>query len=403
MDERATIRGHPRGERDGAKRGAALFFVMAILGFLGVLGVTTFTVSRVDFHITGNKVAGAQAFYQADAGIQYVKNRLERELVQGRLLSDLTTNINIPPPPGLQFDAVDQMAQLTDTNLYAFSVTGRHRKARATIEAVIRQSLAIDMGLFGDELLYLAPNLDIYSYYSHLVPNPTPANSVGGAVAGSNENLVIRPNTHIDGHYVIGRTPLGAVGSYPAGHPVVEVDRIDPDPLGAVGGFIAARIARARSQNDNAGADAISGTRLQVKNHKTKTLPAGTYYLTHAEVRSHATLNVDTGGGAVTIYLEGGFETWPGCDINVSGNPADFRIFSNSTELIWLRPNNTLKLFIYAPYADVRVWPNAMFCGAIWAKDIDLHPNGDVFIDLTLLEKIKSNRISIVSWKEIRN
>jgi hypothetical protein len=130
---------------------------------------------------------------------------------------------------------------------------------------------------------------------------------------------------------------------------------------------------------------------------------SGNYYLTDVKVRSHATLNIDASSGPVTFYLVGGFQTWPACDINVTGNPGDFRILSDSTELIWLRPNNTIKAFIYSPYAPVRVWPNIDFFGTIWADDTDLHPGGNVYVDLSLLEKIKSNRISIVSWKEVRN
>jgi hypothetical protein len=393
---------HPR--HDWTKRsGSALFLAVALIGFVSLIGFTTFVVSETDFRITNNKVSSAHAFHQADAGIQFVKGTLERELESGQTMSAASTNINIQAPAGLGFDDVDEMAQLSDSNLYAFTVTGRHRGARAKIEAVVKQALAIDLGLFGDQQLYLSPNIDIYSYYSELVPNPTAANSVGGAVAGSNESLVIKPGVTIDGHYVIGETPLGATGTYPMGYPLEEVGRIDPDPMGALGGMIENEILQAQTQNDNNTTSAISGNKLIINNHQTANLSSGNYYLVDIQLKSGSTLNIDASSGPVTFYLEGGAETWPNCIINVAGDPEDFRILSNSTQLIWFRPNNELRMFLYAPYAPVQLWPNGSLYGAVWADNVDLQPNGDIYIDLSLLEKMKSHRIAIVSWKEIRN
>jgi hypothetical protein len=380
-----------------------MYVVMVTLGALSVTGLVSFNVTRTDFRITGNATSAARAFYQADSGIQYVKNRLERDLANGNSLSALSANLDVQPPAGMQFDPVDSLAQLTDPDLYAFSVTGRNREARSTIEAVVRQALALDMGLFGDEVLYMYPNVNVFSYYSYQVSNPVPSDSVGGVKAGSNESLVIRPNTTLDGTFIIGENDFGITGTYSTSHPVEEIGRVDPDPLGAVGGPIAGRISAARSNNDNASVSLISGNQLNIKGKKTATFSAGTYYLTSLAVRSKGTLAVDTSAGPVVIYLEGGFQTWPNCDINVQGNPADFRVFSNSSQMIWLRPKNDIKAFVYAPFAEIRVWPNANFCGVIWGQSVDLHPNGDIYIDLSLLENIRSSRISIVSWKEIRN
>ncbi len=392
---------HPVTDRRG---GSTMYIVVLSLSALSVAGMVSFNATRTDFRITGNATSAAQAFYQADAGIQYVKNRLERDLANGKSLSAMSTSMDIQPPAGMQFDPVDSLAQLTDTNLYAFSVSGRMRDARATIEAVIRQALALDMGLFGNHVLYMYPNVNVYSYYSHLTSTPSPSDSVGGVKAGSNEDLVIRPNTFLDGTFVIGESELGFTGTYPTSHLVEEMGRVDPDPLGAGGGgAIAGRISASKINNNNASESMISGNQLNIKGRKTATLSAGNYYLTSLQIRSKGTLEIDASAGPVNVYLEGGFQTWPGSDINVLGDPADFRVFSNSSQMIWLRPNNTMKAFVYAPFAEIRVWPGADFYGVIWGQNVDLHPNGNIYIDLSLLENIRSSRISIVSWKEIRN
>jgi hypothetical protein len=113
-------------------------------------------------------------------------------------------------------------------------------------------------------------------------------------------------------------------------------------------------------------------------------------------------LTVDASAGPVNLFLEGGFQSDPDCEINVIGDPKDFRIFSASDAMIRVQPNSAFKGFIYAPFAEVELFPNASFYGVIWARMVDLKPGGDVFIDLSILETMYANRITIDSWKEVR-
>lgn len=394
---------HPPNDQTGTRdprSGAVLFFVLALIGFVSLLAFTSFTLCEVDLQTAQNQVRSTRAFMNADGGVSYVKSELEHSLSGGVSFHGLQNSINIQPPVGMTFDPVTQLTQLPDPNLYTFQVTGRDRTAQTTIEATIRQASALTMGVFGDEALYFFPNIDVYSYYSTTTPNPTPADSTGEATVGSNEALAIQPNVHIDGRFYIGANDLGFTGSYPTGYNVEEVGRINPDPLGAIGGDVAALITDSRSNNDNSNATFIDGNdKLRIWN-SSEVLSAGDYHLSSAQLNGD--LDIDTSSGRVNIYLEGGFETWPGSTINVTGNPDDFRIFSNSSDLIWLRPNNDFRGFVYAPIAEIRIWPNGAFYGVIWGEDVDLHPGGDIYVDLSILDKIKSNRILIVAWKEIR-
>ena len=92
----------------------------------------------------------------------------------------------------------------------------------------------------------------------------------------------------------------------------------------------------------------------------------------------------------------------PDCDLNISGAPDSLRIFSVSTEEIWLQPNSTGIFFIYAPQATVQTQPKGETVGVVWADNVVVKPQSDVWIDTSLLNKIKLNRIVIESWKEIR-
>jgi hypothetical protein len=395
----ARIRPKSRPNRD-ACAGAVLFFAVALIAFVGLLGFTSYTLSSMDFQITRNQTGATRAFAAADGGIRYVKSELENRLAAGAELVDLQTSFQVTPPPGMNFDTVNSIEQLPNTNLYTYTVTGRDGAASATIEAVVRQANAMELGIFGNLQLNFSPNVDVYSYRSDVISNPTPADSTGNVVVGSNLELIIQPNVSVDGYYIIGTDESGNVGTYPLGQPVEEVDRIDPDPLGVVGGAAATYFTAVRDSNDNNSASFINGTSLRIWNDA-GTLGPGVYYLTDAVVKGD--LTVDTAGGPVTIFMEGPFDTKPGTNINVTGNPTDFRVFSNSPDTIFFQPNNALRMFLYAPYAEVLIWPNAGFYGVVWGRNVDLHPGGDVYIDMSMLERIKSNRVLLVAWKELRN
>ena len=382
------------------RSGAVLFVAVMLIAFVGLLGFTSYTLSSMDFQITRNQVTAAQAFTAADAGLRFVKSELENRLSDGDEMVDLMSYFQVAPPAGMSFDPVTSFQQLPNTNLYTYTVTGRDGDARASIEAVIRQANALEVGIFGNLLLDFSPNVDVYSYYSDLVSDPTPADSTGQVAVGSNEELTIQPNVSVDGYFVIGTDVDGNIGTYPLGQLVEEIDRIDPDPLGVVGGTAEGYFDAVRLYNNNLTVPFITGTSLRIWN-ASGTLPAGVYHLTDSVVKGD--LNVDTTLGPVTIFLEGAFDTKPGTTINVTGDPTDFRIISNAPDTIFFQPNNALKLFVYAPFAEVKIWPNDSFYGIVWGRDVDLHPGGDVYINMSMLERIKSNRVLLVAWKELRN
>lgn len=99
----------------------------------------------------------------------------------------------------------------------------------------------------------------------------------------------------------------------------------------------------------------ILSRRLTVNSGQTVTMRAGTYYLNDMTI--NGTLNVDTSGGPVTIYLVGFLTVSTSGRILNSGRvPSQLRIYSQVSEAIDLRSHTSdVHAVIHAPLADVTV------------------------------------------------
>jgi len=191
----------------------------------------------------------------------------------------------------------------------------------------------------------------------------------------------------------------------PAGYDSVEVGRIDPDPLGAIGGALADGFAyySTAGNNDNASASFIKNNKISTKAKEIITLTSGVYYLTDINLAAKSTLNViGTADDPVVIYLHGGLRIQPNSDINViSGLPANLFIFCDTTDEMRIQPNNDFAAFLYAPYGDIRMQPNNDLKGIFWANDIRCQPNNDIFLDVSLLDNFMAARVRLVQWRII--
>jgi Tfp pilus assembly protein PilX len=382
----------------------ALFTVVALLGLLTALALVVYTSTRIDFQISRNHVITQRALEQAESGLHYAKSEIDNQLAADLTLEDIASSFYVTPPSGFTFDPITALTQLADTNLYSFEVTGRSAEAQATLQVAIRQADAMVLGIFGDLNVDSMPNISAYSYDgATFIGIPQPADSTGEATIGSNLNIVIQPNVVVDGRFIIGTDEYGNVGTYPSGWNVEELQRIDPDPLGMLNnGRMAKQLADAMVDNDNASVPEIVDNKLSLVNHGQLVLPPGDYYLDEVNIGNHSEVLVDNAAGRVNIFLGGPFGMAPGGDLNITGKPSDFRVFSNSTGLIKMMPKGDSKVFVYAPDADVQIYPNNNFYGAVWGRTADLKPGGDVWIDTSLLKKVKANRVVVTSWKEIR-
>lgn len=397
------------------EKGIVLPIALMFLAILGLLGTTAVITTTTDLKIGGNYKTSKQAFYDADAGVQYAIAKIEDGLSDGTFTlpaSGETSSLTYSAPAGFSFTFSD--VTKTDTNRYTFTSTGSGPgNAQAVIEASFKRDSALNYAVFGDQKAEIKNSANIYSYDYDTTPSPTPSDSTGEADTGSNGHIEIKSDAYIDGDVALGDDGAGTeatieikTGVTITGDTGVDVDRVDPDPLGVVGGEYEQKFTDYEASNDNGLASpVISGTEIYLDVHTpTMTLygksGGANYYLTDIELKNGTTLEIDASAGPVNIFLAGKLEAKNGSTINISGAPSDFSIFSNSTDNVEFKHGSTFKGLIYAPYAKVEMKNSADVYGAIWGKDVEIKHSASIYFDTSLKDKIQSNDLSLLSWKE---
>lgn len=399
------------------ERGIVLITALLFLMVLTVLGTTAIMISSTDIKIGGNYKLSKQAFYDAEAGIQYAIKNIENGLAAETLsLTGSSVAVNYTAPSDFSFDPITTLTQVGSTSNYRFQATGRAaNNTSSTIEVVIERETLLNYGIFGDDEIDMKNSGAAYSYDSRVTPNPTPADSTGEADIGSNKLATGHNGTIIDGDVALGDdglgtegvyTPLGSPGPTVTGTAGVDVDRVTPDPLGVIGGDLATTFATVSSgSNDNVWGGITSNT-INLGNGDTMILygKAGgaDYYVTDINLNNGATLNIDATAGPVNIYLTGGLDAKNGSAVNITGAPPDFTIYSNSTDKIDFKHGSAFKGTVYAPYADIDMKNSSEVYGILWGKTVDIKNSGQFFFDTSLKDKFTSDDISIVSWREVR-
>lgn len=392
------------------EHGAVLVTSLIFIAILAVVGTSAYMTSSNELKISSNYRAARQAFYDADAGVNYAIARIEDDLTNGTLTLTIDEEtVNYPAPTGFSFDTITTLTKQTGTNNYSFQSTGHSGNARCTIEVLFVRDPALEFGVFGEEEVDLKQNGHVYSYDSSETPNPTPGDSTGEGDVGSNEEVIVHNNTQIDGNVGLGEDGAGTEAVFTqTGIPdiagdVVDVDRVDIDPLGAIGGSLANDFVTYSTSNDNAQAvPAIVGNVIDLGNGESMTLGKGDYYLTEINLHAGATLEIDASAGPVNIYLHGPLDAKNGSAINLNGNPPDFTIYCDTTDSFVFKHGSLFKGSIYAPYGHIEMKNSSDVYGMLWGNTVGIKNTGEFFFDSALLEKWPSDTVSIVSWREVR-
>jgi hypothetical protein len=410
LSKTPSLAGKGKGWGEGEK-GMILVLVLTFLAIISLLGATAVIVTTTDIKIGGIYKASVQAFYDANAGVNYAIARIEDGLANNTLaLAGSSVTVNYTAPADFYFDNITTLTQVGATNKYSFQATGHSGNASSTIQVVIARDSLFQYGAFGEKELDLEKGGAVYSYDSSVTPNPMPADSTDEADVSSNEKVYVDKDTYIDGDVELGDDGAGTEAVYTAsGTPtiigdIVDVDRVDPDPLGAIGGDLANDFKTYSTNNNNASAKPpIDGNAISLDKDDTMTFTAGNYYLTSIKLKKNSTLVIDTTDGPVNIYLTGDakFDAKKGSSIETTGNPTGLTIYSDSTKKIDFK-DTAFKGTIYAPYADIDV-NGAVVYGMIWAKKVDIKDSGEVYFDTALKDKWLADTVSIVSWREILN
>jgi hypothetical protein len=297
----------------------------------------------------------------------------------------------------------------------------RRRQHRKTIKVYFRR---VPLGFFAENDVELDDYSDVFSYNSVTTPNPNPADypnaSTGNAYVGSNKRVYAKPNTYIGGNVCLGVTSGGTNATYEPSQTTTltgtstPMCRVDPDPLGAVGGALAGSFTAYSASNDNAAYMTCSSgpcpaSKIETVAGETVTLTGKTggsnFYFTEIDIDNTATLSINTTNGPVNIYLTGKLSTNPFSAITVNGTPPSLTIYSRGSEDILIRSTG-FKGTVYAPYAKVELKNNvsvSIFFGLIWSKQIYTDNGAKLFYDEALKNLLPLNgKIGIItSWKDV--
>jgi len=416
------------------EKGMVLVTAILLLAVIVILGTTAYLQISGNLKIGSNYRQAKRAFFEAEAGIQYVLKKIEEDV--GTLFF-LTTpsaagqTVTLPAyaaPSGFTFTAPSTLTDLGDSK-YRFRVAGQASgNASATLEVdiiAVRRSL-LDFGLFGDGTVDLKAESHMYSYDSRVTPNPDPTAFPGASTGlcdvGSNTQINAYMDTYIDGDTALGESSAGVQGTWnPSGVPIVTgeegltVDRVDPDPLGAVGGALATQFSTVITTNDNDLVPELQGGNTVIDLSGTMTLVGksggANYYITSLTLRNGSTLVIDATNGPVNVFLsgtldaeEGDLEAKNGSQINNNALPTDFNLYSDSTQRIVFKHGSDFKGMVYAPYAPVEIKNSGNIYGLLWGNTVDIKNSGEFYFDTAFQTKFPSNkyRFTQIAWRDVR-
>ena len=447
------------------QNGAVLIIALVFMILLTLLGLGAVFLTTTDMKIGANYKDSELAFNNAQAGVQYAIGKMEEGLKawpRTFTLPITTTSTPASPlistfaaPTGFMFTYPAEITRIpTDSSptddppdIYEFTCIGTTPQgSTASITARVRRLPAINFGAFGDELLDLGNLAGVYSYsHTDCIASGChpldPSDSTDEGDIGSNESVILRNSAIVNGDVALGEDINGNDGTLTdqggvvSGSMGADIPRTDPDPLGIVGGELAAAFITYSATNDNGLAvdtdgSIKAGPSIDVKTAgDTLTLKGKTgganYYFTSILVRSSTVLYIDTTSGPVNIYLTGEFTSGNGAEVvNTTGcgsasdpcscppssctpgAPGDFTIFANSqndpSENITLKNSSVFSGVIYAPCIEVVIDNSADVYGAIMAKRVDIVNNVEIYYDTDLKDKLPSNDLQVISWQDNR-
>lgn len=380
------------------ERGIALITVILLILVLSFIGAAAIVTSTTELQIGGNFKTSVQAFYNAEAGVQFALAQLKNKKSAGTLtLTGSTPVVHYTAPntsvypllsgnirPFSNWTTIHLTLKPGTTNYYTFPVTGYYSNASASVKA------------------------ELHPGGSGLIP---PGISATNGISTGN-------TFSISGGVVESATTItGSASSNANAHAGATVT---VDPLGAAG-LVSAHNYSASNNNAAAGiaGNSISGN---------KTLGPGNYYvttLTNANLTingtgavniyvntdtANATVNgiiINSGSGPLTIYYNGTkpFTLGNNTDINKNGSASNFSFISDTAATLDFTNNLEFSGFVYAPFSNVIIGNSASFTGTLAAKTITAGnsfavtyspPNATMFPGVT-----ESGTPSISSWKQM--
>ena len=407
-------------------RGAVLFTAMMFVLIMSIIGAVAYVITANDAAIAVNLEVSRKAFYSADAGVHFALASIQKNLKTNTMTLPETDEVAVSLSPCLlpsdpditdiRFEYLPIGAPVLTRiaeNEYQFTVRGYgSRNADADILVTFKNRSAFKFGAFGDKG-FTAPALsNFYGYDSTVTLTPSGDDGTNSCDIGSNQRVGLSDHTEVYGHIGLGSN--GAVDAVyiPSGSPeplihgegdaVRTVGPVAPDPLGVSAGVYAQKISDCRISNNNG----IIPSELTIETGQAVTLNGksggANYYFTKIELKTGASMTIDTSAGPVHIYLSGEFDGKNGTITHAEGDPKKLAIFSNTADPISLSNSSAFYGVIYAPYADLDIYNHAPLYGAILAGTVDMKNSGNFYFDRALKDKYLTQDVVMTSWVDVR-
>ena len=407
-------------------RGVVLFTALLFVLIMSILGAIAYVITANDSAIAVNLEVSRQAFYSAEAGVNFAIKSIEADLKSNTLVLPSTdggvislSSYTLPSDEDItdihfEYLPIDAPVLMwIAENLYQFTVRGYgSRNADADISVTLRNDTAFKYGVFGDQGVVSAEYTNYYGYDSTETLTPAGDDGNNQCHVGSNSNVNLSGNTQIHGYIGLGNNGITDAVYIPSGNPEPliyadgdaerSVGRITPDPLGVAGGAYAQKFDDSRTYNDNG----MIPSQLILELGQSITLkgkPGGAnYYFTKIELKKNAVLSIDTSAGPVNIYLSGELNGKSGTITHAGGDPKKFAIFSDTADPISLSNANPFYGTVYAPYADIEIYNRATIYGAVVARTVAMKNAGNFYFDSALKNKYLTKDVVMASWLDVR-
>ena len=135
------------------ENGMILVLVLSFLAILSLLGATAAIITSTDIKIGGNYLLSEQAFYNADAGVNYALSNIKNETfaLPDKIGASETPKYSVPTDFSFSLSKIS----MVDKNTYSFiSTGGASGKKEASIKVIFSKiSIPVDvdssMGIYG--------------------------------------------------------------------------------------------------------------------------------------------------------------------------------------------------------------------------------------------------------------
>jgi hypothetical protein len=413
-------------ENPGNNRGVVLFTALMFVLIMSILGTIACIITANDSTTAVNHEVSRKAFYSAEAGVHFALASIQKNLKANTMTLPETdgaveslSSCMLPSDPDITdifFEYLPTgapvLTRITE-NEYQFTARGYGtRNADADIRVTFKNRSAFKFGAFGDKG-FTAPEFSyFYGYDSSVTLNPGGDDGTNSCDIASNHSVTLSGNTEVHGHIGLGSSETITAVYNPIGNPephiygignaVRTVGRVEPDPLGIVGGEYAEKLNSCRIFSDNG----IIPVDLILGNGESVTLVGksggANYYFTNIELKTGATMNINTLDGPVNLFISGELDGKNGTITHASGDPKKFAIFSDRSEPVSISNSSAFYGVVYTPFADLDIFNGAAFYGAIFAKTIDMKKSGIFYFDIALKDKYLTKDVAMSSWYEVR-